>query len=189
MRKPSSLRNTLLVAAALSVVSLPAMADPSDDNERFGQMRHHGYMDAGDRTGSRWSDDDHDWRHRDSWRDRRWSRSDRDRDDDRNRSASRDDDDDDGDRRSDRRGDRMGRGMMGGMGPGSLFNVQVGDTRVTVRCGVRENASACVDAAVTLVNRLRESSTSSSSTDRPASPSTGSSSPSPSGPTSGTRSP
>ncbi len=74
----------------------------------------------------------------------------------------------------------MGRGMgmggqgmgMGMMGPrpamGALFNVQVGDARVTVRCAVRENTSACVDAAVSLVNRLRAG----------ASPSTGSGGPS-----------
>jgi len=58
----------------------------------------------------------------------------------------------------------MGSGRMGMMGArGAVFNVQVGDARLTVRCGAREEMSACVDAAVSLVNRLRQGASGSSS--------------------------
>lgn len=70
----------------------------------------------------------------------------------------------------------MGMGMMGPRpAMGALFNVQVGDARVTVRCAPRENTSACVDAAVSLVNRLRAGASSAGS----ANPSSGSSSANP----------
>jgi len=78
--------------------------------------------------------------------------------------------------------DMQPRGMMGMMGAsrGAVFNVQVGDARVTVRCAPREEMSACVDAAVSLVNRLRQgtSGSSTSGSSSPA-PSTGPSSANP----------
>lgn len=88
----------------------------------------------------------------------------------------------DGDRRDgpDRRSDgRMGGMMMQGMGGpmmhpplpplGARFDVEVGDAHVSVRCSARESSRDCVDAAVSLVTRLREAT-------RPASPGSSSSS-------------
>jgi hypothetical protein len=101
---------------------------------------------------------------------------------------------DDGDRDRGRWDLRRERMMMHGMAmqhppftaQGARFDVQVGDTRVGVRCGPREPSRDCVDAAVSLVTRLRETTRGPSS--EPSS-SSGPSGPSGSGSNSGSPSP
>ena len=102
---------------------------------------------------SSWRDRDDDRR---GWRDDR--RDSRDRDEMRGRSM-RDDDD--------------GRGH----GRAARFFLRSGDTRVAVRCDDQESMRACVDATLTLFDRIRAQGTTSTA---PASP--GPSSPAPSSP-------
>lgn len=103
---------------------------------------------------SRDRDDDSHGRWHDGYS--RWDRDgDRDRDDRRGR-AMRDDDED----------DRSGRGAR--------FFLRSGDTMLRVVCGDNESTRACVDAALTMFDRVQSQSRSSGSS--------GSSSPAPSTP-------
>jgi hypothetical protein len=85
-------------------------------------------------------------------------------------------------------------GMMMGMGAGmgrmamaagTRFDIQMGDMRVSVRCAPRESSRDCVDAATSLISRLREATrgmqTGSSGSGSPApgntAPSTGTANP------------
>jgi len=112
------------------------------------------------------SHDDHGWDRGRGDRWHSWSRDDRDgnvrQDEMRNRMRER--------MQGRGMGPGMGMGAMMGMRPpmGALFNVQVGDARVTVRCAVREETSACVDAAVSLVNRLRQGASASAPSGLPS---------------------
>lgn len=69
-------------------------------------------------------------------------------------------------------GGEMRGGPMGG-GPGSArFRIRSGDASVAVRCGDDEPMKACVEATMTLLDKLRSMppASSSSSTPSPASP-------------------
>lgn len=71
---------------------------------------------------------------------------------------------------------RMMQMMQGQRQPAAAFHIEMGGTRMDVRCSPRETTRDCVDAALSLVNRLRESGApakSSSGTDgAPAAPTT-----------------
>ncbi|RDI59137.1 hypothetical protein [Microvirga subterranea] len=105
-------------------------------------------------------------RDRDDYPRGRWhdgySRWDRDRDDDRDRDrddrrgrAMRDDDED---------GDRSGRGAR--------FFLRSGDTLLRVVCGENESTRACVDAALTMFDRVQSQAKSSGSSTSSPAPST-----------------
>lgn len=85
----------------------------------------------------------------------RWDRDDdRDRDrDDRRGRAMRDDDDDDG---------RSGRGAR--------FFLRSGDTQLRVVCGEGESTRACVDAALTMFDRVQSQARTTTNSPTPSSP-------------------
>lgn len=51
---------------------------------------------------------------------------------------------------------RMMRMMQGARAPAAGFRIEMGTTRMAVRCSPRETMQDCVDAALSLVNRLRD---------------------------------
>lgn len=88
--------------------------------------------------------------------------------------------------RDDRDDHSMRDNRQSGAGGSARFVLRSGDTRLGVRCDENETMRACVDAALTLFDRVRSQantsspSTSTSTSSSPATPST----PAPSGPSS-----
>jgi len=95
----------------------------------------------------------------------------RDRDDD-DRRGWREDRRDGGRDRDDMRGRSMRDDDGGGPSRPARFVLRSGETRMAIRCDDRESMRACVDAALTLFDRVRtqQSTTTNAPTPAPASP-------------------
>src|SRR4051812_29243029 len=72
-----------------------------------------------------------------------------------------------------REGWHGGWGRHGGHRPGAGFLLQSGDTRLAVRCDQNESMRACVDAATTLLDRVRSLPSARAGTTAPATPRAG----------------
>ncbi|PXW56588.1 hypothetical protein C7450_108341 [Chelatococcus asaccharovorans] len=146
MRSPS-MRTPLMIGALLALTAWPALAqDMSYDGDGRG-----------------WRDDYRS--HGREWRQNRGDMGDRAMGD----RADRGDRDSRGDRPSSMHAMRGGMGndmggMRNGMGGmrnrgGSAFVIRSGDTRLAVRCDAQETMRACVDAALTLFDRVQARAT------------------------------